>query len=56
MNSETDPVRLAADLQFVAQNAQDPTIRRIAKAANESLDRGRSFFDDFVEGIDRLPL
>ncbi len=56
MKNQTNLTQLAKDLHHVAEAAEDPTIRRIAKAAEESLDQGRSFFDDFLEGLDRLPL
>ncbi len=56
MKNQNDITQLSKDLQQVAQAAQDPTIRRIAEAAEQSLDQGRSFFDDFLDGLERLPL
>lgn len=56
MKSEKNTRQLSLDLHQVAQSAQDPTIRSIAEAAEESLSKGRSFFDDFLDGIDRLPI
>lgn len=56
MKNQTDLKQLSKDLRQVAQAAQDPTIRRIAKAADDSLSQGRSFFDDFLDGLEGLPL
>lgn len=56
MSSETDPGVIRRDLDEVIKNAQDPTIVKIAQAAKDSLDKGRSFFDDFLNGLASLPL
>jgi hypothetical protein len=52
--NEKDPQRLMNDVNAVIQTAKDPTIVEIAKAARESLQKGRPFFKDFLDGIANL--
>lgn len=56
MKNQKDLKQLSLDLRAVVDSAQDPTIRRIAQAADDSLAQGRSFFDDFLDGLSGMPL
>ena len=56
LTNEKDTNQVRQDLNQVIQQAKDPTIVKIAEAARDSLDQGRSFFDDFIEGVAQLPL
>lgn len=56
IKQDRDPLAIMKDLDYIVQRAQDPTIVKIATAAKESLVKGRSFFDDFVGGIESLEI
>lgn len=56
MAHEQSNSQLHKDLTTIIKKAQDPTIARIAQAAQDSLKKGRSFFDDFLDGVSRLPM
>ncbi len=56
MSAQSDRETLYKDLGRIIRRAQDPTIANIARAAQDSLDQGRSFFDDFLDSIDRMEL
>ncbi len=47
-----NPSDVENDLKDLAENAQDQTIKNLADAALRSHQDGRSFFKDFVDGID----
>lgn len=56
MSREQSDQALVSDLDYIIQNAKDPTIVKIAQAAKESVSKGRSFFDDFVDGLSDLEI
>ncbi len=46
-----DKKMLQENLGQIIATAKDPTIRKIAKAAKDSMDQGRSLFEDFPEAV-----
>lgn len=52
LEKETDQDTLKRDLINISRLAKDPTIHHIAKAALKSVEDGRSFFDDHLDGVD----
>ncbi len=54
---EKDKTNLMHDLITISRNAKDPSLAKIAKASLLSLEQGRSFFDDFRNGVNtEMPL
>ena len=56
ISQEQSPGEIQSNLQTIIDNAQDPTIKRIAEAALESSNKGRPFFKDFLDAIEEMPL
>jgi len=56
MDLERDIEKQEVVLNSVIQIAKDPTVMLIAKAALQSLQKKRSFFTDFTDGIESMPL
>ena len=56
MSKDAHSKVIKQDLNLIIQSAKDPTIVKIAKAAQESLDKGRPFFDDFLQALSDMPL
>jgi hypothetical protein len=52
LQKETNRDLLKRDLENISNRALDPTIVEIAKAALKSENEGRSFIDDFSDGVD----
>jgi hypothetical protein len=46
-----DKKMLQENLGQIISTAKDPTIRKIAQAAKDSMDQGRSLFEDFPEAV-----
>lgn len=55
MESGLDNESIKSDLSYIIKNAQDPTIVKIASAARDSVNKGRSLFDDFPKAIGSMP-
>ena len=52
----TQKTTLAKDLSYIAQSAKDPSLAAMAQDALSSLDSGRPFFKDRLDGIQNLPI